>query len=504
MFYEYFYPPTIVISPVQEVATPRAMDLTDSHVSTSIDHDAPSTSISSSQKQEHSPITSQEPKNFKQAMTKPSWIDSMQEEIYEFERLQVWELNKAILVAQGFMQEEGINFEESFALVTRIEAIRIFLENASHKNMMIFQMDVKMAFLNEELKEDVFVSQPEGFVDQENPSHVYKLKKAFNGLKQAPHAWYDMLSSFLISQHFSKGAVDPTLFTRKAGNDLLLDTGMSLTAYADAYHAGCQDTRCSTSGSAQFLGDKLVSWSSKKKRALQSRVQRRNILPYLGVVLKSQRCAENGIVELYFVRIEYQLVDIFTKLLPRERFNFLIEKLEMRKFDDIPSEDDLVLFIKELGYSSNYEMLSAIRTDQMHQPWRTFTAVINSCIFRKSTGLDRETSSARKEHMPYLRFTKVIIDHFISKDNIISMRNKINLHTPRDDSLLAYMTYLDYATGKVPPKKARKFKKPASPKLKIVPASPKEPTQTGKRVKRCKGYHFHHIKIIENPRKKMR
>nr|GEV42133.1 retrovirus-related Pol polyprotein from transposon TNT 1-94 [Tanacetum cinerariifolium] len=175
--------------------------------------------------------------------------------------------NKAILVAQGFMQEEGIDFEESFALVTRIEAIRIFLANASHKNMMIFQMDFKMAFLNEELKEDVFVSQPEGFVDQENPSHVYKLKKAFYGLKQAPHAWYDMLSSFLISQHFFKGAVDPTLFTRQAGNDLLLDTGMSLIAYADAYHAGCQDTRRSTSGSAQFLGDKLVSWSSKKKKS---------------------------------------------------------------------------------------------------------------------------------------------------------------------------------------------------------------------------------------------
>ncbi|GKE67670.1 retrovirus-related pol polyprotein from transposon TNT 1-94 [Tanacetum coccineum] len=83
-------------------------------------------------------------------------------------------------------------------------------------------MDVKTAFLNGELKEEVYVSQPEGFVDQEYPSHVYKLKKALYGLKQAPRAWYDMLLSFLISQHFSKGAVDPTLFTRKAGNDLLL------------------------------------------------------------------------------------------------------------------------------------------------------------------------------------------------------------------------------------------------------------------------------------------
>ncbi|GJV84420.1 retrovirus-related pol polyprotein from transposon TNT 1-94 [Tanacetum coccineum] len=195
-------------------------------------------------------LTSVEPNNFKQAMTESSWIDAMQEEIHEFQRLEVWELvsypdkvlliklkwiykvktdefggvlkNKARLVAQGFMQEEGIDFKELFALVAKIEAIRIFVANTAHKNMTIYQMDVKTAFLIGELKEEVYVSQPEGFVDQDNPSHVYKLKKALYGLKQAPRAWYDMLSSFLISQHFSKGAVDPTLFTRQAGNDLLL------------------------------------------------------------------------------------------------------------------------------------------------------------------------------------------------------------------------------------------------------------------------------------------
>ncbi|GKB97497.1 retrovirus-related pol polyprotein from transposon TNT 1-94 [Tanacetum coccineum] len=297
MFDEYFNPPTIVVSSVQEAAAPRAKVLADSPVSTSIDQDAPSTNStsqgsSSNVRQIHTPfehlgrwtkdhpianvigdpsrsvstrkqletdamwcyfdafLTSVEPKNFKQAMTEPSWIDAMQEEIHEFERLEVWELvscpdkvfliklkwiykvktdesggvlkNKARLVAQGFRQEEGIDFEESFAPVARIEAIRIFVANAAHKNMTIYQMDVKTAFLNGELKEEVYVSQPEGFVDQDNPSHVYKLKKALYGLKQAPRAWYDMLSSFLISQQFSKGAVDPTLFTRHAGNDILL------------------------------------------------------------------------------------------------------------------------------------------------------------------------------------------------------------------------------------------------------------------------------------------
>ncbi|GJU57912.1 integrase, catalytic region, zinc finger, CCHC-type containing protein [Tanacetum coccineum] len=180
----------------------RAVDLADSPVSTSIDQDAPSTSIPSTQDQEHSLIISQ---------GKTS--------------------------AQGFNQEEGIDFEESFAPVARIEAIRIFVENVANKNMTIFQMDVKTAFLNGGLKEKVYVSQPEGFVDQDNPSHVYKLKKALYGLKQAPHAcdyvdtpmveknnldedlhgipidatlYRDMIGSLMYLP------VDPTLFTQSA------------------------------------------------------------------------------------------------------------------------------------------------------------------------------------------------------------------------------------------------------------------------------------------------
>ncbi|GJZ48646.1 retrovirus-related pol polyprotein from transposon TNT 1-94 [Tanacetum coccineum] len=275
MFDEYFNPPTIVISPVQEAAALRAEVLADSPVSTSIDQDAlsttnvisdPSRSVSTRKQLKTDAmwcyfdafLTSVEPKNFKQAMTESSWIDAMQEEIHEFERLEVWELvlcpdnvfliklkwiykaktnesgrvlkNKARLVAQGFRQEEGIDFEESFAPVARIETIRIFVANAAHKNMIIYQMDVKTSFLNVELKEEVYVSQPEGFVDQDNPSHVYKLKKALYGLKQAPHARYDMLSSFLISQQFSKGAVDPTLLPTLSlrGNEHITGTDLCL------------------------------------------------------------------------------------------------------------------------------------------------------------------------------------------------------------------------------------------------------------------------------------
>ncbi|GKF88008.1 retrovirus-related pol polyprotein from transposon TNT 1-94, partial [Tanacetum coccineum] len=120
------------------------------------------------------------------------------------------------------VRRRGIDFEESFAPVARIEAIRIFIANDTNKNMTIYQIDVKTDFLNGELREVVYVSQPEGFVDQDKPNHVYKLKKALYGLKQAPRAWYDMLSSFLLSQEFSKGAVDLTLFTRKEGKYILL------------------------------------------------------------------------------------------------------------------------------------------------------------------------------------------------------------------------------------------------------------------------------------------
>ncbi|GJW28076.1 retrovirus-related pol polyprotein from transposon TNT 1-94 [Tanacetum coccineum] len=117
--------------------------------------------------------------------------------------------------------KEGLNFEESFAPVARLEAMIIFLANAASKNMTVYQMDVKTAFLIGELKEEVYVSQLEGFVDPDRPHHVYRLKKALYGLKQAPWAWYDTLSKFLLAQGFSKGVVDPTSFIQTTGKHTL-------------------------------------------------------------------------------------------------------------------------------------------------------------------------------------------------------------------------------------------------------------------------------------------
>ncbi|GJX34594.1 retrovirus-related pol polyprotein from transposon TNT 1-94 [Tanacetum coccineum] len=369
-------------------------------------------------------------------------------------------------------------------------------------------MDVKISFLNGDLQE-VFVSQPEGFEDQDNPTHVYRLKKALYGLKQAPRAWYDTLSKFLLANNFFKGVVDPTknghIFSKemsskfqmsmmgqmsfflglqvsqsprgifinqakyaletlkkygmdlsdpvdtpmvdrlKLDEDLMgipvdqtrfrgmvgslmyltvsrpdlvfavcmctryqakptkkhfeaikhvfrylkgtinmglwysKDNAMSLTAYADADHAGCQDSRRSTSGSAQFLGDRLVSWSSKKQRSTAISTTEAEYIAMSGCCaqilwMRSQlkdygfdfnkiplycdnksaialccnnvqhsrskhidirhhfirEQVENRVVELYFVETNYQLADILTKALPRERFEFLLLRLGMK------------------------------------------------------------------------------------------------------------------------------------------------------------------------------
>ncbi|GJT20511.1 retrovirus-related pol polyprotein from transposon TNT 1-94 [Tanacetum coccineum] len=244
MFDEYFNPPTSVVSPVQVASTPRAIDITGSPSSTFIDQDAPSTSSSSSNQQQQSLIISQDVEEpipnapfddpchepLHDVSTSQESLSNVQSSHSLLELIGKWTKDHPFANVIGDpsqpvsmrKQVEGIKFEESFAPAARIKANRIFIANAANKNMTIYQMDIKMAFLNGELKEEVYVSQPKGFVDQDNPSHVYKIKKALYGLKQAPRAWYDMLSSFLISQHFSKGAVDPTLFTRKVGNDLLL------------------------------------------------------------------------------------------------------------------------------------------------------------------------------------------------------------------------------------------------------------------------------------------
>ena len=130
--------------------------------------------------------------------------------------------NKARLVAQGYNQEEGIDYEETFFLVVRLEAIRILLAFASFKRIKLYQMDVKCVFLNGYLNEEVYVAQPPGFEIENLTDHVYKLDKALYGLKQAPRAWYERLSKYLTGNDFKRGNIDKTLFIKHSGQDLLV------------------------------------------------------------------------------------------------------------------------------------------------------------------------------------------------------------------------------------------------------------------------------------------
>ncbi|GJU23655.1 retrovirus-related pol polyprotein from transposon TNT 1-94 [Tanacetum coccineum] len=271
-------------------------------------------------------------------MANSVWIEAMQDELHQFDRLQVWVLidkpfgktiiklkwlwknkkdedqilirNKARLVAKGYAQEENIYFEESFAPVDRLEAVPIFVAYAAHKSFPMYQMDFKTAFLNGPLKEEVYVAQPKGFVNPDHPEKVYRLRKALYGLKQAPRAWYDELSNFLMSKGFTKGlqihqfprgifinqakyaleilkkhgmercesldtplATKPKLDADLSGtpvdqtkyHSMIRDYGFELTAFLDDDHAKCVDTRKITYGGIQFVGDKLVSWMSKKQ-----------------------------------------------------------------------------------------------------------------------------------------------------------------------------------------------------------------------------------------------
>ncbi|KAJ9561842.1 hypothetical protein OSB04_007002 [Centaurea solstitialis] len=195
-------------------------------------------------------VSKLEPKKVSEALADPFWVEAMQDELIQFDRNHVWTLvplpnrkstigtklvfrnkkdeqgvvvrNKARLVAQGYCQEEGIDYEETFAPVARLEAIRIFLAFAAHRGFKVFQMDVKSAFLIGKLKEEVYVKQPSGFESVKYPNHVYFLDKAMYGLKQAPRAWYERLSTFLTSNDFHRGTTDITLFYKKHDDDILL------------------------------------------------------------------------------------------------------------------------------------------------------------------------------------------------------------------------------------------------------------------------------------------
>nr|GEY09657.1 hypothetical protein [Tanacetum cinerariifolium] len=195
-------------------------------------------------------VKDQESKRVHQALKDPSWIEAMQDELLQFKMQKVWVLvdlpkgktalgskwifenkkdergvvvrNKARLVGQGHTQEEGIDYEEIFTSVARIEAIKLFLAYASFMGFMVYQMDVKSSFLYETIKEVVYVCQPPGFKDPDYPDKVYKVVKALYGLHQAHRAWYETLANYLLENSFQRGKIDQTLFIKRQKGDILL------------------------------------------------------------------------------------------------------------------------------------------------------------------------------------------------------------------------------------------------------------------------------------------
>jgi hypothetical protein len=191
-----------------------------------------------------------EPKKVDEALQDEGWVSAMHYELHQFTRNDVWTLvprpaeqniigtkwifknktdehgtvvrNKARLVSQGYTQIEGVDFDETFALVARLESIRILLSIACHLGFKLYHMDVKNAFLNGVLQEEVYVEQSKGFQDPHHPHHVYKLKKALYGLKQAPRAWYERLTTYLLAKGFTRGQADRTLFIRNQGTHKLI------------------------------------------------------------------------------------------------------------------------------------------------------------------------------------------------------------------------------------------------------------------------------------------
>nr|GEX92065.1 hypothetical protein [Tanacetum cinerariifolium] len=453
----------------QRSSKPRLQSMTFEQISSRLDLTYASSTITTQQPTEVSTI---ELKNVIEAMIDPACIKSMQEELLQFKRLDVWVLVPALdnitpptlkWLFKNKHDEEQTVIRNNSHLVVR----GIFLAYAAHKSFIVFQMDVKIAFLHGTLKEDVCLCQPKGFIDADHPTHVFKLKKALYGLKQAPRAWYDELSTFLLQNHFFKGTIDSMLFIRRFDNDILvvqvyvddiifnstnprytqlffdlmkcrfemsmmgemtfflglqvnqspcgifinqsnyvleilkkygmescdpvgtpmkikdklhldqnrtpvdatkyrsmngalmyltssrpdIDSGFELTEFSDADYTGCKDTFKSTSGGAQFLGENLlmeygfhfkkipIYCDSKSAIAISYNPVQHSRTKHIAVryhFIKEH--VEKGTIELYFVKTDYQLADLFTKALPVDRFNYLVRRLGMRSLS--PQELD--------------------------------------------------------------------------------------------------------------------------------------------------------------------
>nr|GEY91471.1 hypothetical protein [Tanacetum cinerariifolium] len=307
-------------------------------------------------------VSRTEPKNIKEAMADSDWIESMQEELHQFDRLDVWELVDRPL-SKGYTQKEGVDFEESFAPVARLEAVRLFITYAAHKSFTVYQMDIKTAFLYGPLKEEVYVNQPDGFVDPYHPDKVYRLKKALYGIhiNQSPRGIFINQATYaqeiLIKHDQTKyqSMVGALMYLTASRPDIVL-----ATRYCARYQAKPTEKHltadCTSMSSAEakyvslstccdqvlwlrtqltdygFHFDKIPMYcDSKAAIAISYNPVQHSRTKHIDVkyhFIKEK--VEKGIVELFFVGTEYQLADMFTKALPEERFKYLVRRFGMR------------------------------------------------------------------------------------------------------------------------------------------------------------------------------
>nr|GEW80776.1 copia protein [Tanacetum cinerariifolium] len=507
----------------------------------------------------------------------------MQEELLRFKRLDVWVLvpaldyikpialkwlfktkhdeentvirNKTRLVVRRYRQEKGIDFEESFAPVARMEAIRILLAYATHKLFTVFQMDVKTALLHGTLKEDVYVCQPKGFIDVDHPSHVYKLNKALYGLKQAPQAWYDELSMFLLQNHFFKGPIDLTLFIRRFEDDILVvqvyvddiifgsthprpdivhatclcaryqakpiekhlkeikrifryiqgtintciwytkNSGFELAELSDADYTRCKDTFKSTFGGAQFLGEKLVSWSSKKQDCTALSTAEAEYVSLSSccaqVIWMRTQLTDYGFyfnkIPVYYdsksaIAISCNPGELFgnsgnTQCVSNDFSDMLIDFYQMVLwiFMEIPQTT-----VVSQGVIRRLSLADVLQV-YMHQFW--------VFVYKHDTFYRFKIDKKRRFKLTLEIFRDIFkicprvqgqdFDALPTDEEIVSLLRDLG-HTRE----IPYETYLGFAMGATPPKKARKFKKPASLKLTTILVSIEAPTRKSKRVKR--------------------
>ncbi|GJT57738.1 retrovirus-related pol polyprotein from transposon TNT 1-94 [Tanacetum coccineum] len=452
-------------------------------------------------------LSSVEPKSYKEAMTESCWIKAMQEELNEFEHLNVWVLvpcldrvmiitlkwiykvkldklggvlkNKARLVARGYHQEEGIDFEESFAPIARLEAICIFIVFAAHMNMIVYQIDVKTVFLNDILHEEVY--SPRGIFLNQSKYVLESLKKY--GIETCDPVETLMVEKSKLDEDPQGKAVDHTHYRIDQNLYLLLLQMLTMRV-----------AKIPKKYIWKYAAIRLVSWSSEKQKSIAISSTEAEYIALSGCCaqilwMRSQLTdysakfqqdtsekVENGVVELYFVRTEYQLADIFTKHIARERLEYFSQqamkcivdaevfrkildicpRVEGEKFTEVQDDDATLTFLIDLGYKGPLHKYTNMYVDHMHQPWRTLATIINKCLSGKTASNDR----LRKSRIDILWGHD---DGIVSRLKFVRIREDYQEYgLPIPDMMLndtikqseSYQMFLKYSTGQIPPKKS--------------------------------------------------